>query len=305
MRTIIIALLLCSPIFAVAPLYAVQETAGCDGAAPEQPAAEKKPALGDWWNKSSLDYDPMPQQFLLHGDIEYRYQKASGNMDSFVHALLSRIDLRKRRITNSFAYTVDKNKIETTFAGRSEQNHQIVEDTIKFDLTPKIFANAGAIWETNTIALIDSRYALYGGAGYRLFTTAGHKFYALLAYGYLDEKYTGNVVRMLGFSKRNFNTGFLDQNYEWNVTESVTFNEKFRLIHSLNSTEHFVLNESGNLTSRGRKRRNIDVVSLHLDFKITDSFFLTNEYLINYDGTPWPGVKTTDTRLMSGVKFRF
>jgi len=266
---------------------------------------ETKADLGDWWNKSSLEYDPIPPQFLFRREIQYGFQRTTGNMDSFAHALTSRIDIRKKRFTNSTAYTVDKNDIETVFAGESEKDHQIVEDTLKYDITKKVFANAGFIWERNNLALIDSRYAIYGGFGYRFFTLDRHKLYALLAYGYLDETYTGDAVKLLGFDKRNFNTIFLDQSYQWNITDRISFNEKFRTIHSLNSDEHFDLDESGNVVSRGQKRRNIIIFSLGLDFKITDSFSFTNAYLINYDRTPWPGVKTEDTQFMSGVKLSF
>lgn len=265
----------------------------------------KKQELDDWWNRSSLEYDPLLLQFLFHGELQYSYLKTTGNMDSFSHLMSARLDIRKYRFTNSIAIQLDKNEINTAFAGHTEKDHRIFEDDFKYDITKRLYADAGFIWEKNSLTLTDGRYAVYGGFGYRLLNLQKHKLEVLLDYGYLNEKYTSDIERLLNFDSRDFETVFFDQKYIWAITKRINFNEKFRIIYFLNKTDDFGLDAFGNAVKLGKENRKLIYFSTGLDFGITDSFAITNSYQINYDSMPWPGVKKKDTILTTGVKFSF
>lgn len=273
----------------------------------EAPAAEaEKRDLGDWWNKSSLHYDPIPSEWLYRFEFKYSLMKYSGNTESYAHLIYTRVDTRKNRYTNSIAFTMDTSRTDIDLLNYHLKKDQlIIEDTLKYDITKELYGNVGFIWEKNSILLIDSRYAYYGGLGYRLLTLENHKLDALLVYGYLTEKYTSDIEKLLDFRKRDFDTIFFNQTYDWNVTKNITFIEKLRWIHCLNKRERFKLDTSGNIVSDGEHNRNLIIFIVGIDAKITDNISLSNSYQINYDDIPWPGVKKKDTMLSTGIKVTF
>ena len=269
--------------------------------------APKKSDLGDWWNKSSLSYDPRPSEWLNRGEFKYSFMGYTGNASSHANLIYARWDARKDRYTNSIAFTLDNSNTDIDSMGyHYKKDQRMLEDTLKYDITKDFYADVGFIWEKNSALLVDRRYAIYGGFGYRLLALDDHKVSALLAYGYLDEKYSSEVQTWLGIMNRDFDTIYFNQTYDWNVTKYISFNERLMWIRSLNKVDRLRLDSSGTmLVNEGAHNRNLMTLDLAVNVMFTDNISLFSAYQVKYDNIPWAWLKKRDTMLSTGLKMAF
>lgn len=269
-------------------------------------ASSKKNDLGDWWNKSSLSYDPLPSEWLNRGEFKYSFMGYTGNASSHANLIYARWDTRKGRYTNSLAFTLDNSNTDINSMNyHYKKDQRMLEDTLKYDITENFYGDVGFIWEKNSALLVDRRYAVYGGLGYRLLTLDDHKLSALLAYGYLNERYASDIQSWLGFMNRDFDTLYLNQTYDWKINEYITFNEKLMWIHSFNKVDRLRLDASGNLFNDGMHKRNLMTVDVSLNAMITDNISFFGAYQVKYDNIPWAWLKKRDTMLSTGLKMTF
>ncbi|MBU0485478.1 MAG: DUF481 domain-containing protein [Proteobacteria bacterium] len=277
-----------------------------DVATKNEAAAPKKEELGDWWNRNSLTYEPRPSQLLFHTELQYSYSEDRGNVEGYEHRGGAKFIVRLDRVTNSLSYLIDKSKqTEVASGGETSNNYQILEDSLQYDLTKKLYAMGGIIREVNETEMLDRRYAFYAGLGYPLLTQKNHQIDLYLAYAYLDEEYDSLINTILGFSGRTYDAFYFNQTYAWKITDKILFSQRFRIIHSFEDFIRYDLDANGNVIELGEQKRDLVVFGLGLDFQLTESFTLYGKYQLNIDNVPWPTVLKQDTSYATGIKFSF
>jgi len=132
--------------------------------------------LGAWWDRSSLSYPRMPTEFLFHGTGNVHWMNAQGNTEGNVYGGGLSLIFRKRRFTDDFFETLQKNSITYAFnAGSAHFTENTLLNQLDFDLTPHVMAVAGVEDYRNTMIFMDRRLTEYGGVGYT--PKASEQFY--------------------------------------------------------------------------------------------------------------------------------
>lgn len=281
-----------------------QKEAG-SGEVKKEIAAQGRPDLGDWWNRSSLKYTPRPAGTLFHGELQYDYKRETGNIDSYSHRGAGKLVIRKDRFTNYLSYFIDK-KISDDFTSGShyQRDYKIFEGSLRYDLREKLYSEAGLIWETDSANLIKNRYVYYGGLGYNLLDMKDHSINVFLAYSRVKEEFDPLIGMMLGIDNRESNAAYFFQSYDWHVTDRLTFREKFRIIRNLDDSILYNM-ATGVPVPDGDTKRYMWVLYNALEYRINNFLSLVNSYQINYDSNPWPTVLKKDSTFSLGVKFGF
>lgn len=270
-------------------------------------AAEQfKPHLRDWWNHSSLLYKPMPEKLQFHAELQYAYNKLTGNLDVNAHSGAGKLVLRKGRFTDFVSYKIDKSKtVEYSTKERVEKDYRIFEESLMYDLTEKIYPEIGYIWEKDEVNYIDGRNIFYGGIGCYVLDMERHRLKVFAAYGLQDEKYMPIVNEYLGIKDDSTNLLYLYQNYDLQLTDNIIFHEGFRIIQGTKKKDEYVLDETGNIVHLGSTKPYRWIFDAGIDFKVNNFLYIVNSYTINYNNNPWPGVLKKDTRWTTGLRVSY
>jgi hypothetical protein len=158
-----------------APASADQGAPGKDG---------KKP-LGNWWEKSSLSYDPVPEQTLFRLTHDLSFSDSRGNTHGTQFSSATEAVVRKRRWTSRS--TADFRRTDMTYGlggGSAEYETHTIREHVEYDLTKHAVLVGGIEHYRNTLYFQDSRLTEYGGAGWTVVDTAAHKFDVIAGLGY-------------------------------------------------------------------------------------------------------------------------
>jgi len=272
----------------------------------EETAAPKKEAeLGDWWDHSSLKYEPMPSGYLLHLEGQYNFASLSGNNSGSVYRGGGRFVARKDRLTNYLSYQIDKRKISQSDGGHTDIDYQIFQESLRYDISRKLYAEGGFIWEKDRISLIDNRDIYYAGAGWHVLDLDGFRLDLFAAAGYETELYAPRVMQALGFDRAHHYISYLGQDCLWHIGRRLALHESFRVFTDFEKTSIYNLADDGTVTTTGKTNRYRWKFRTDLDFKLTRNFSFVSSYEINYDNNPWPTVLKRDSVLTTGVKFSY
>ena len=283
-------------------------TANQAAAAPES-TQQAKPDLGAWWEKNSLTYTPVPPQWLFHIEGTLNYKHKEGNVDSNLYDGSASLMVRKQRFTNTLGYIINKEKTEQISTpgeppSITDTDYRSFQESLRFDLLPRLYTEGGYIWEKDTANYITDRDSYYGGFGYTLIDTPRHLLDIFAAGGYVQEKYPALVQTAMNMERSGTSAGYLREAYRWNITDRITYKQTFRIIQDFTRSEVF----------------NDDINNLHvIDQTYRYRWFLINEIYIkiinhlqfmigckiDYDSNPWPTVKDRDTTIKSGIQFSF
>jgi putative salt-induced outer membrane protein YdiY len=270
-------------------------------------APQPKSVLGNWWEKSSLKYSPMPEQWLSHVEGTFDYKEKRGNTESDRYNGSASLMVRKHRFTNTLYYAIDKELSEPTPASphdSKDTDYRTLQDSLRYDLTDRFYVEGGYMWEKDTANLISGRNIIYAGLGYALIDQERHRLELFLAGGDQEEKFPGAVSSAMDISREEVAAGYLREDYRWNITGRVTYKESFRIIQNLNSSKVFN-DDLANLYVTGETNRYRWFLINEIYYSLTDHIDFMTGYKIEYDSNPWPTVRNWDKTLKSGLKFSF
>jgi hypothetical protein len=221
------------------------------------PQAPKKPALGAWWQKSAMEYDPMPAQWLFHADGTFSYMNASGNTSGSVLNVSASADTRKSRFT-SHSFAQEGRNIMVYGFTRSSVNYveRTLREQVDCDLRWYVKLVAGIEDYRNTLIFMDKRLNAYGGVGGTLFRNAKQQITLTTAFGHAD--FTFDRAQMLRVNPRQIgvidtspssNGGLAMQTWRWNVSPRFTFNEDASYMKYFNTDlgYRWTINLNGNI----------------------------------------------------------
>lgn len=278
--------------------------------ADKAPAAEKeKRRLGAWWEKNSLTYDPLPDQWLFHieGTLDYRH--SSGNVKSDVYNGSASLMVRKRRFTNTLIYIIDKEYKEQAAEpgappGKTDTDYRSFQEILRYDLAARLYSEGGYIWEKDTANYISDRDSYYVGLGYALIDTPQHLLDVFASGGYVEEAYPEPVKAAMHMSQQGVSAAYFREAYRWHITERLTYKENFRIIQDLGNTN--VYNDDlADLHVTGQTHRYRWFLINELYIKIVNHLSFMIGCKIDYDSNPWPTVDKRDTAIKSGIQFSF
>jgi putative salt-induced outer membrane protein YdiY len=205
---------------------------------------EKKDPYAGWWIKSSLSYDPLPQQFLFHGEGQYAYTSLSGNATGEIHSGKAIIKVRKAKFTNHFGFQYDKLDQKGDLVGNYFKENLNLEDMIDFDITEIFYAEIGGFWQKDNIRKIKNRYIYYGGVGLATQIEKSHNLKGIIALASVDQKYDlpDNILAFYDVVREPFQALYLNQNYTWRVNEGISLSEDFKYIVNLKESKRYQYN---------------------------------------------------------------
>ena len=160
-------------------------------AAAQDPAAARPPTpggardLGKWWERSSLSYEPMPEETLKHFSLAFSFTHASGNTSGTQTSKNMDFVVRKRRTTNRA--TVDLRDSDMTYGatgGSNDYQMATLRNHVEYDLSKRTVLVTGLEWYRNTLYFMDSRLTGYVGAGMTVFEAPHHKLSLIGGLGY-------------------------------------------------------------------------------------------------------------------------
>jgi hypothetical protein len=186
MRMTTVVLMLAGVAGCLRPATARAQTAPA-GAAPAQaaPAATGAQPLGSWWEKSSLSYNPVPEQLLFHVTSDLTFSDSRGNTHGTQFGWQNDLVIRKRRLTDRV--TVDLRDTDMVYGlggGSADYQMRTLRNHVEYDLTKNAVAVGGIEHMHNTLVFLDRRVTVYGGGGVTLFDKAGHKLDVIGGLGY-------------------------------------------------------------------------------------------------------------------------
>jgi len=157
-----------------------------------------KPSLGNWWDKSSLEFDKVPSQVLFHGTANASYMNAQGNTQGSMFSGSVDLIARKERYTNHLIAQDRKQNMTYGFGGGSVNlTETTLKDFVEYDLTSHALAVAGVEDYHNSFLFIDRRLTYYGGLGSTLVETKQHLINVIGGIGYANFKFDrANMVKV-------------------------------------------------------------------------------------------------------------
>lgn len=273
------------------------------------PAAEKKIDLGNWWEKSSLSYSPVPEQWLFHEEGTLDYKHKSGNTKSDRYDGSATFKVRKLRFTNTLYYGIDKeytvqNASPGTTSSPTDSDYRNFQEALRYDLTARLYTEGGYIWEKDREDYISARRSYYAGVGYALIDTLKHHLEVFAAGGYVSEEYPSLIKNAMHLDHEAVTTAYFKEDYRWNITDTLTYKETFRIIPNLERTDAYN-DDPNNLHVTGQTNRYRWFLINEIYFKLAAHLNFMTGCKIEYDSDPWPTVKKTDTTVKSGIQFSY
>ena len=270
---------------------------------------EVGPALGAWWEKNSLKYSPLPEQWLFHIEGTLDYKHRTGNTQSDIYNGSASLMVRKWRFTNTLAYVINKeftkqNPQPGSPVSQTDTDYRSIQESLRYDLTDRLYTEGGYIWEMDTANYISGRESYYAGFGYALVARPKHLLDVLLAGGYEEEQYPAAVKAAMNMDSGSVTAGYLRENYRWNITDRFTYKQTFRIIQNFTPTNVFN-NDLTNLQVIGETNRYRWFLINEIYFKLVDHLNFMAGFKVEYDSNPWPTVEKLDTTFKSGIQLSF
>jgi len=137
------------------------------GADPQGSASSSDTSsLGQWWDKSSISYDPVPTSWLFHLEGTLGYQRLTGNTNGRYITGTVRLAVRKDKITlfNNYNYA-DSDVDYGGDTGTIDLRQVDASLIIRRDLLSWLYVEAGQSYEIDDPYYIDRRDTTFAGIG--------------------------------------------------------------------------------------------------------------------------------------------
>lgn len=213
------------------------------------------------------------------------YSKTSGNADTASFALQA----DAVRATPQNKWTLYASNLYAESAGAKTADQLRVGTRYDHNLSERLFAFSGLDAERDQIALLDSRFTLSGGLGYKVIKEANTTWDVFSGAGYVAESY--GAPRLVDNSLRD--------NYDY-ATLLLSEESTHKLSDTTNFKQRLIVYP--NLKNRGEYRAQFDAA---LSVAMSKTLNLTAGASVRYNSDPGFGFKKTDLLLTTGVAMKF
>jgi hypothetical protein len=272
----------------------------------DRPAKE---SLGKWWGKSSLKYSPLPERWLFHVEGSLDYKHNSGNIRSNLYEGSATLKVRKHRFTNTIAFTINKELMaQIPYPGSAEiqtkSDYRSIQEFLRFDLTKRLYADAGYTWEKDTVNYIKDRNIFYAGIGYAPIDAKRHSLEVFLAGGYEKVQFPDLVKAFLNPDQLKAESILFREDYRWNITDRITYKQTFRIVQ--NFEKSIIINDDRlNLHAIGDTYRYRWFLLNEIYLKLVEHLNFSSGSKIEYNNNPLLVAKKLDVTAKSGIQFSF
>lgn len=286
-----------------AALQALQAGGSAAALPPAAPAAAAPPAARtetgppDWWNHSALLYRDLVPQWRHRVELQFSGATLSGNDSGRALRGGAKVFSRQARWTNELIYSIDKRKIQQPGGSLNQRDVQMLSESVRYDLTPGLYASGGVILEHDDVNLIDRRTTVLGGLGYYLVDTPRVRINTFAGLGRLHETYLAPVPALIGIEGRSSPLLYLYQTLDWQLTDQWVLQQGLRHMQDLDESGRYGPDplRPGAYRIDAMVRRYRDVASLSLTYLLSPKSAITLGLESRFDSNPWPEVRRRDT----------
>lgn len=238
--------------------------------------------LGEWWEQSALDQNPMPKAILYHIEASYNFSKMTGNTKMDNHIINTALHLRKDRFTYEFTYNVnDSESTQGDYTIKTKDKSW--SHNLFIDLTQELYALVSFEWEHSQSRQIEDKYIYFLGAGMKMPLKNGGTLDLFCGGGKEEEETMAEPGKTTDTTILH-----LEQSLNLPLSERLSFDESLQASLDVDDNDNY----EGTL-------------NLSLNYQIFDPLSLNATYMVKYDNAPVEGVKDTDTSLTMGVQLSF
>lgn len=200
---------------------------------------EAAPDLRDWWEKSSLSFDPMISETLWRIEVGGMYNGQEGKAEGKVYNASARVVTRKSRVTN-YAYGNIARQDVTYFGMEAfplDTEQYALGDNVRYDVLRHVFLGAGVEKHRDTLLLIENRFSRYAGFGISADLLKKHLINIFLGYGKDDVDYMRGMLAMIDPDATSLDPSpssgalFCRVRWTWQVSDTLTFREDFAYLN--------------------------------------------------------------------------
>lgn len=272
------------------------------------PAGRAEPAAGslaatapaearDWWNHSALMATQLDPAWRHHAELQFSAVGLSGNDSGHALRGSGKLFSRSNQWTNELLVTLDKRRIFQAGGAVNKRDYRMLQDSVRYDLTDKLYASAGFILERDDVNYIDRRTTVLAGAGYYLLDTPTLRINTFAGLGRLKETYLAPVPALIGLDGRSSGLVYLYETLDWQLSESWSLQQGWRHIRDLSESGSYGADPArpGLYRAASMIKRYRNVASLALAYQLSPRSSVTLGVESRYDSNPWPDVKSRDT----------
>lgn len=260
-----------------------------------QPAGSAEP--GDWWNHSARLYRQLDPAWRHHVELQFSATGLNGNDTG--HALRGNGKLFSRSgvWTNELIASLDKRKIVQAGGAVNQRDYKMLQESVRYDLTGKLYGSGGFIVERDDVNFIDRRNTLLAGLGYYALDTDSMRLNLFAGLGRLKETYLAPVPALVGIDGRSSNLLYLYQTFDWQIAEKWSLQQGFRQIRDLDDSGRYTPDplRPGLYTASEMLKRYRNLTNVTLNYQLSPRSAVSFGVERRYDSNPWPDVKPRDT----------
>ncbi len=224
---------------------------------------------------------PPPPAPLWFGKVNFSFLSTSGNTDTTSIGGAAEVNYNPKpwlfTLKGAYLYSATDGIVTAESSAASMRGN--------YDITPRLYAYAGAGYLRNTFSGIDSLWSVDGGAGYKLFDGPSQFLKAEGGVGWTNEKDIVLGVIQPNRSYANLRAAF---NYKWQFTKTAAFTNDFTYLLDLDDTQNYFITNRAAITA-----------------DISKVFALQASWTLLWRNQPVPGFGHTDTATAVGVVATF
>ncbi|HEY0844907.1 MAG TPA: DUF481 domain-containing protein [Noviherbaspirillum sp.] len=255
------------------------------------------PEPGDWWSHSARLYRQIDPAWRHHVELQFSATDLHGNDTG--HALRGNGKLFSRSglWTNELIGSLDKRKIVQAGGAINQRDYKMLQDSVRYDLTAKLYGSGGFIIERDDVNFIDRRNTLLAGLGYYALDNERMRLNLFAGLGRLKETYLQPVPSLIGIDGRNSNLLYLYETFDWQIAEKWSLQQGFRQIRDLDESGRYTPDplRPGLYAESEMVKRYRNLSNVTLNYQLSPRSALSFGVERRYDSNPWPDVKSTDT----------
>ena len=283
--------------------------------APSEPA---KPP-GKWWYDSSYDHDGPNDDWLHALQLTVDLEEMSGNLDGEqFHTELDYFS-RINTWTNYLTLIYEKDDIKQSDVVALDKKHYAINYGGRYDFNDTWFGQVGYIVEQDTTKSLDLQQVLYAGGGIHILDTERVNLSSMLALGRQHDEFINSGA--VGFDSLDYSVAYLVEQLSWHFTKSISINQSFSWVQSLESLPDVglatVYGGTANPSCVSASVVGSDYCIIDYGTKAKLEFVLGLEYHVNAyisllynfnyekDNMPWAEVEGTERSNSLSVRARF
>jgi hypothetical protein len=268
-------------------------TPAAQGPGGASPAAEPR----DWWNHSALLAPKLDPALVHHAEVQLSATGLSGNDSGHAVRGSAKLFSRTGQWTNELIATVDNRNIVQAGGAVNRRDYKMLQESVRYDLTQKLYASAGFILERDDVNYIDRRTTVLAGAGYYLIDTPKLRINTFAALGRLKENYLQPVPALIGLDGRSSGLIYLYETLDWQLAENWSLQQGWRYIRDLSDSGQYGPDPGrpGQYRADSMVKRYRTVGNLALAYQLSPRSTVSLGVESRYDSNPWPDVKPRDT----------